>query len=159
MPTDSSEDEDDDEDEDSDDAPANPNHTAKSRTQAGMAPRTEEEVPAKAGAPGSSKAPAKKQDISQLTRREREALQAQQAKERYQKLHAEGKTDEAKADLARLAIIKERREQEAARKKAEAEEKAERDKERSEAGNRERRMREAAMGSSAGKTGKGGKKK
>lgn len=108
---------------------------------------------------GSSKAPVKKKDPSQLTRREREALQAQQAKERYQKLHAEGKTDEAKADLARLAVIKERRAAEAARKKAEAEEKAERDAERQEAANRERRLREAALGSNAAKAGKGGKKK
>ena len=50
-------------------------------------------------------------------------MQAQQAKERYQKMHAEGKTDEAKADLARLSLIKEKREQEAARRKAEKEEK------------------------------------
>ena len=34
----------------------------------------------------------------------------QQAQARYQKLHAEGKTDEAKSDLARLAIIRKQRE-------------------------------------------------
>jgi hypothetical protein len=157
LPTDSEDEDDDDEDSD-DSAPANPNHTAKARSQAAAAPKLPDE-PAKAGTPGSSKGPAKKTDVSQLTRREREALQAQQSRERYQKLHAEGKTDEAKADLARLAVIKEKREQEAARKKAEAEEKAEREKERQEASNRERRMREAAMGSSAAKSGKGGKKK
>jgi hypothetical protein len=43
-------------------------------------------------------------------------VQAQQAKEKYQKLHEAGKTDEAKADLARLKLIREKREAEAARK-------------------------------------------
>ena len=47
----------------------------------------------------------------------REALEKEQAKLRYQKLQAEGKTDEARADLARLAIIRKQRE-EAAKKKA-----------------------------------------
>lgn len=61
----------------------------------------------------------------QLSRREREAVEAQQERERYMKLHAEGKTDEARADLARLAIVKEKREAEKMRKEAEKEEKAE----------------------------------
>ncbi|RDW87180.1 PDGFA associated 1 family protein [Aspergillus mulundensis] len=82
---------------------------------------------------------------AQLSRREREALEAQQARERYMKLHAEGKTDEARADLARLAIVKERREQERLRKEAEKEEKAELAKQRAE--EREKRLA------------KGGKKK
>jgi len=43
-------------------------------------------------------------------------MEAAQAKERYRKLHEAGKTDEAKADLARLALIREKREAEAARK-------------------------------------------
>ena len=85
--------------------------------------------------------------MSQLSRREREALQAQQAKERYQKLHAEGKTDEAKADLARLSLIREKREIEAARKKAEKEEREEAEKKRLEGmDEKERKKREAAMG-------------
>lgn len=63
--------------------------------------------------------------MSQLSRREREAIEAQQARERYLKLHAEGKTDEAKADLARLAVIREQRETERLRKLAEKEEKEE----------------------------------
>lgn len=54
--------------------------------------------------------------VAELSRREREAIQAQQAKERYQKLHEAGKTDEAKADLARLKLIREKREAESARK-------------------------------------------
>lgn len=54
-----------------------------------------------------------------LSRREREELEKQQAQVRYQKLHAEGKTEQAQRDLARLAIIRKQRE-EAARKKEEA---------------------------------------
>ncbi|XP_077591236.1 pdgfa associated protein 1b [Stigmatopora nigra] len=54
----------------------------------------------------------------QLSRREREEIEKQKAKERYMKMHLAGKTDQAKADLARLAIIKKQRE-EAARKKDE----------------------------------------
>ncbi|KAK9466212.1 casein kinase substrate phosphoprotein PP28-domain-containing protein [Lipomyces arxii] len=57
----------------------------------------------------------------QLSRREREAMQAAAAKEKYWKLHAEGKTDQAKADLARLAIIRKEREEKAKQRKAEQE--------------------------------------
>ncbi|KAI7797310.1 pdgfa associated protein 1a [Triplophysa rosa] len=60
-------------------------------------------------------------DVSEpkeLSRREREEIEKQKAKERYMKLHLEGKTDQAKADLARLAIIKKQRE-DAARKRDE----------------------------------------
>ena len=56
----------------------------------------------------------------ELSRREREELEKQKSKERYQKLHAEGKTDQAKADLARLALIRQKREQEAVKRKEEA---------------------------------------
>ena len=133
----------DEEESDSDDAPANPNHTAKSRSQASATPLSPDsktgEKPASSGA--------------QLSRREREALQAQQAKERYQKLHAEGKTDEARADLARLSLIRERREVEAARKKAEKEEKEEAEKERAKELEKERAKRNAAMNVGGGKSG------
>lgn len=54
-----------------------------------------------------------------LSRREREEIEKQQAQQRYQKLHMEGKTEQAQKDLARLAIIRKQRE-EAARKKEEA---------------------------------------
>ncbi|XP_071403370.1 pdgfa associated protein 1b [Centroberyx affinis] len=54
----------------------------------------------------------------QLSRREREEIEKQKAKERYMKMHLAGKTDQAKADLARLAIVKKQRE-EAAKKKEE----------------------------------------
>lgn len=85
--------------------------------------------------------------MSQLSRREREALEAQQARERYLKLHAEGKTDEAKADLARLAVIREQRETERLRKLAEKEEKEEKERERAAlVREREDKLRQAAMG-------------
>ena len=72
------------------------------------------------------------------------------------KLHAEGKTDEARNDLARLAIIREQREAERARKQAEKEEKDEQARERAAAvKEREDKMRAAAMG----KPGKKGNKK
>lgn len=54
----------------------------------------------------------------QLSRREREEIEKQKAKERYMKMHLAGKTDQAKADLARLAIIRKQRE-DAAKKKEE----------------------------------------
>lgn len=63
----------------------------------------------------------------ELTRREREAIEKEQARLRYQKLQAEGKTDEARADLARLAIIRKQRE-ESAKKKEEEKQAKEREK-------------------------------
>lgn len=48
----------------------------------------------------------------------REELERQRKQQHYQKLQAEGKTDEARADLARLAIIKQQR-AEAAKKREE----------------------------------------
>ena len=55
----------------------------------------------------------------QLSRREREEIEKAKAKANYQKLHAQGKTDEARADLARLAIIRKQREEAAAKREAE----------------------------------------
>lgn len=43
----------------------------------------------------------------------REALEAAAAKERYWKLQEAGKTDQARADLARLALIRKEREEKA----------------------------------------------
>lgn len=54
-----------------------------------------------------------------LSRREREELERQRAAANYQKLHAEGKTEQARADLARLAIIKQHRHEAATRREAE----------------------------------------
>ncbi|XP_057310376.1 28 kDa heat- and acid-stable phosphoprotein-like [Hydractinia symbiolongicarpus] len=59
----------------------------------------------------------------ELTRKEREAIEKEQARKRYEKLHAEGKTDEARADLARLAIIKKQREEAAKKKEQDQKEK------------------------------------
>ncbi|KAJ7353212.1 casein kinase substrate phosphoprotein PP28-domain-containing protein [Mycena albidolilacea] len=60
----------------------------------------------------------------ELSRREREQKEKQEAKDRYWKLHVAGKTDEAKADLGRLAKIRAEREAAAAKRKAETEAKA-----------------------------------
>ncbi|RZC41957.1 28 kDa heat- and acid-stable phosphoprotein-like, partial [Asbolus verrucosus] len=59
----------------------------------------------------------------QLSRREREEIEKQRAQAHYQKLHAEGKTEQARADLARLAIIKQQREEAKKRREAEQKEK------------------------------------
>ncbi|KAJ4292932.1 hypothetical protein N0V88_005595 [Collariella sp. IMI 366227] len=121
--------------------PANPNHSRQARAQtkkpaAGIDEATE-------GVAKMNVAP---------SRREREALEAAAAKERYRKLHEAGKTEEAKADLARLRLIREKREAEAARKQAEKEEKEAHDKEkRAEIEAREAKRREAAMGPSSKK--------
>jgi len=55
----------------------------------------------------------------ELSRREREQLEAEQKKRAYAKAHAEGKTEEAQADMARLAEVRRRRE--AAKQAREAE--------------------------------------
>lgn len=57
----------------------------------------------------------------QLSRREREEIEKQRAQAHYQKLHAEGKTEQARADLARLAIIRQQRDE--AQKRREIEKK------------------------------------
>jgi hypothetical protein len=98
-PSDSEEDSDDDDD----DMPANPNHSKASRSQA-LSPSKVEEATDGVN------------NMSLANRRERESAEAQLAKERYQKLHEQGKTDEAKADMARLKLIREQRDAEAARR-------------------------------------------
>jgi hypothetical protein len=57
----------------------------------------------------------------ELSRKEREAIEAQKAEAAYRKKHAAGETDEAKTDLKRLAAVKKAREEQAAKKKAAAE--------------------------------------
>ncbi|KAJ9631311.1 hypothetical protein, variant [Exophiala oligosperma] len=143
MPSESEEEEEASEDND-DDMPANPNHTQKARSMARAATGPSGEQPIK-----------KTTDKENLSRREREAIAAQQAKERYQKLHAEGKTDEARADLARLKLIREQREAAAARKQAEKEERDAREKDRDD---REAKRREAALGAGGAKKSAKGKK-
>lgn len=56
-------------------------------------------------------APGAGEPAPELSRREREEIERQKKQANYQKLHAAGKTDQAKADLARLAIIKQQREE------------------------------------------------
>jgi len=56
--------------------------------------------------------------VGDLTRRQREEIEQQEAKAKYEKLHKAGKTDEAKADMARLAIIRKEREEKAKKKAA-----------------------------------------
>jgi hypothetical protein len=51
----------------------------------------------------------------------REQKEKQEAKDRYWKLHVQGKTDQAKADLGRLAKIRAEREEAQAKRKAETE--------------------------------------
>ncbi|PWA43912.1 casein kinase substrate, phosphoprotein PP28 [Artemisia annua] len=67
---------------------------------------------------------------SELSRREREEIEKQRAHERYMKLQEQGKTDQAKKDLERLALIRQQR-AEAAKKREE--EKAAKDQKKAEA--------------------------
>jgi hypothetical protein len=96
--------------------PANPNHSKAARNQASTPPVAVDETTEAVKNMNVGGAKGKGKPAPELSRREREALEAQQAKERYMKLHLDGKTDEAKADLARLAVIRKKREEEAARK-------------------------------------------
>ncbi|KAI8605248.1 casein kinase substrate phosphoprotein PP28-domain-containing protein [Dissophora ornata] len=54
----------------------------------------------------------------EMSRKEREAAEKEAAKQRYWKLHKEGKTVEAKADMARLAVVRKEREEAAAQRLA-----------------------------------------
>ncbi|XP_061385994.1 28 kDa heat- and acid-stable phosphoprotein [Musca vetustissima] len=110
MPSSSESEEDDSEEEDRDAKKGvaslieieNPNRVVKKATQ-------------KIGNLNISDSPAK----PELSRREREQIEKQKARLRYEKLHAEGKTQQAKADLARLALIRQQRAEAAAKREAE----------------------------------------
>lgn len=93
-----------DDESDDDDMPANPNHSKEARKQTAGNNGVDQitEGVSKMSAPGN--------------RKEREAVAAEAAKERYLKLQAEGKTDQAKADLARLKLIREQRAAESERR-------------------------------------------
>ncbi|KAK4259720.1 hypothetical protein QN277_006023 [Acacia crassicarpa] len=67
---------------------------------------------------------------TELSRREREELEKQRAHERYMRLQEQGKTEQAKKDLERLALIRQQR-AEAAKKREE--EKAAKEQKKSEA--------------------------
>ncbi|KAI9002135.1 casein kinase substrate phosphoprotein PP28-domain-containing protein [Hyaloraphidium curvatum] len=55
----------------------------------------------------------------QMSRREREAAEKERAKEAYWKAHLAGQTEQARADMARLALIRKQREEAAQRREAE----------------------------------------
>ncbi|GMP72312.1 hypothetical protein CsSME_00030398 [Camellia sinensis var. sinensis] len=55
---------------------------------------------------------------TELSRREREEIEKQKAHERYMRLQEQGKTEQAKKDLERLALIRQQR-AEAAKKREE----------------------------------------
>lgn len=55
---------------------------------------------------------------TELSRREREEIEKQRARERYMRLQEQGKTEQARKDLERLALIREQR-AEAAKKREE----------------------------------------
>ncbi|XP_016946306.1 28 kDa heat- and acid-stable phosphoprotein [Drosophila biarmipes] len=86
----------------------NPNRVTKKATQKLSAIKLDD-------GPSEAKGGAK----PELSRREREQIEKQKARQRYEKLHAAGKTTEAKADLARLALIRQQREEAAAKREAE----------------------------------------
>lgn len=106
---------------DDEDMPANPNHSKAARNQARAAPVAVDEAAEavknlKVSSSSTSSSSAAKAPAGPQSRRERESMEAALAKERYRKLHEAGKTDEAKADLARLRQIREKRESEAAQR-------------------------------------------
>lgn len=132
LPSSSEEDSDED-----DDMPANPNHSKAARNMT-RAPDPDAAV---------DEAAAGVDKLAVGNRKERESLEAAQAKERYRKLHEQGKTDEAKADIARLKLIREQRASEGARRQAEKEEREAQEKLRkAEIDQKEAKKREAALG-------------
>ncbi|KAI1811121.1 hypothetical protein GGS20DRAFT_588867 [Poronia punctata] len=140
-----SEDEDDDDDDD-EDMPANPNHSKAAQKQA-RAPQPDVDATAEA-----VKNLSVKKDPSTLSRREREEIEKRRAAAHYQKLHAAGKTDEAKNDLKRLEEIRRRRAEEHARNEAEKAARQEVvDQRAAEIKAREEARRERAMGKPAKK--------
>ncbi|TDZ25004.1 28 kDa heat- and acid-stable phosphoprotein [Colletotrichum sidae] len=134
-----------DSEESDDDMPVNPNHSKAARNQT-KAPAKDEVDEAAEGIKKLAVTP---------NRKERESMEAAQAKERYRKLHEAGKTDEAKADLARLRLIREQRAADSARREAEREEReAQEAAKRAEIEKKEAKKREAALGPAATKKGK-----
>eukprot|EP00252_Welwitschia_mirabilis_P011729 TRINITY_DN2611_c0_g1_i1.p1 TRINITY_DN2611_c0_g1~~TRINITY_DN2611_c0_g1_i1.p1 ORF type:complete len:163 (-),score=54.07 TRINITY_DN2611_c0_g1_i1:176-664(-) len=67
---------------------------------------------------------------TELSRREREELEKQRARERYMRLQEQGKTEQARKDLERLQLIRQQREEAARRRE---EEKAAKEQKRAEA--------------------------
>ncbi|XP_022219098.1 28 kDa heat- and acid-stable phosphoprotein [Drosophila obscura] len=88
----------------------NPNRVTKKATQKIATLKLDDGGPSTTTSTASAK--------PELSRREREQIEKQKARQRYEKLHAAGKTTEAKADLARLALIRQQREEAAAKREA-----------------------------------------
>ncbi|EGY19143.1 hypothetical protein VD0002_g17 [Verticillium dahliae] len=147
-PSDSEEDESDDDD---DDMPANPNHSKAARNQTKAAT-------AKSGDAGVDDVTDGVKGLSAggaANRKERESAEALVAKEKYRRLHEAGKTDEAKADMARLKLIREQRAAEGARRAAEKEEReAQEAARKAEIDAKEAKKREAALGKKTSKKAK-----
>ncbi|XP_030566275.1 28 kDa heat- and acid-stable phosphoprotein [Drosophila novamexicana] len=95
----------------------NPNRVTKKATQ--KLSQIKIDDVAGAGGGGSGAGGGSTNTKPELSRREREQIEKQKARQRYEKLHAAGKTTEAKADLARLALIRQQREEAAAKREAE----------------------------------------
>ncbi|KAK4664864.1 uncharacterized protein QC763_508310 [Podospora pseudopauciseta] len=145
MPSDSDEEE---SEEEASKMPANPNHSRAARNQTKVPKKSADDDEELA-------AGTKKLAVSAPNKKEREAIAAQEAKERYMKLHEQGKTDQAKADLARLREIRAKREEEAARRLAEKQEQDEANRlKKAEIEAKEAKKREAALGPAAKKKGK-----
>ncbi|XP_043641113.1 28 kDa heat- and acid-stable phosphoprotein-like [Drosophila teissieri] len=87
----------------------------------GVASLIEIENPNRVAKKGPQKVPTIVLDQSKpgLSRRGRDSTKDQSARQRYEKLHTAGKTTEARADLARLALIRQQREETAAKRAAE----------------------------------------
>ncbi|KAM0322438.1 hypothetical protein ACHAQA_009505 [Verticillium albo-atrum] len=129
------------EEESDDDMPANPNHSKAARNQ--TKPVDVEEVTEGV------------KNLTAANRKERESAEALVAKEKYRRLHEAGKTDEAKADMARLRLIREQREAEGARRAAEKEEReAQEAARKDEIDAKEAKKREAALGKKTSKKAK-----
>eukprot|EP00824_Muranothrix_gubernata_P025602 TRINITY_DN8364_c0_g1_i3.p1 TRINITY_DN8364_c0_g1~~TRINITY_DN8364_c0_g1_i3.p1 ORF type:complete len:138 (-),score=52.28 TRINITY_DN8364_c0_g1_i3:22-399(-) len=60
------------------------------------------------------------------SRKEREEVEKHRLKERYQRMYAEGKTEQARADMARLALVRRQREEAIRRREEEQKAKEER---------------------------------
>lgn len=88
-------------------------------------------------------------DGIELSRKQREEIEKQAARRRYEELHKAGKTDEAKADLARLEEVKKRREEAAKKRVQDEEEKRAKDAEQAKKGAMSAELKDALGGEAA----------
>ena len=59
------------------------------------------------------------EETTELSRRERQEIEKQRSRERYMKLQEQGKTEQTRKDLERLALIRKQREEAAKRREEE----------------------------------------